>query len=80
MFTVELKINGSLIGHIYGRNMGQVTSGETKYEYDYYDVDRREQTKGELLFQREDGIRALVAAILSNEDKISRKNKQKKQS
>jgi len=72
MFTVEIKINGSLIGHIYGQNMGQVPSGKTRYEYDYYDVDRREKTKGELLFQREDGIRALVAAILSKEDKSSK--------
>jgi len=75
MFTVELKINGSLIGHIYGQNKGEDISGKTKYDYDYYDVDRREQTKGTLLFRREDGIRALIAAILTKEDNFSKKNR-----
>jgi hypothetical protein len=30
MFTVEIKINGSLVGHIYGRNVGY---NEAEHDY-----------------------------------------------
>ena len=66
MFTVEIKINGSMIAHIYGVNKGELPNGKTRYEYDYYDVEKRHTETAVINFQREDGIRKLIAAILSN--------------
>jgi hypothetical protein len=66
MFTVEIKVNGSLIGHIYGRNMSGDKDGKCWYNYEYYEPETRHVMKGTVPHKREDGIRALVTTILNH--------------
>lgn len=65
MFTIEIKINGNLIGHIYGRNMG-MKGEETQYVYEYYEPDTPKLIKGEVLHDRDAGIRPLICKILND--------------
>ena len=68
MFSVEIKINGSLIQHIYGHNEGLVEGGKrfdtSKYTYDVYDVEDHKLKKGEIIHDRSDGIGKLIGKIL----------------
>lgn len=66
MFTVEIKINGSLIGHIYGRNTGEYKGSKVKYDYEYYEPEEPGVRKGQVFHSRESGIRPLIAAILKD--------------
>jgi hypothetical protein len=68
MFTVELKINGALVGHVYGVNKGVAANGKTSYVYDYYDVGNRKITKGTVKHKRDDGLNKLIALILEDVD------------
>jgi hypothetical protein len=63
MFTVEIRINGSLIGHIYGHNEGE-NNGITKYSYEYYRPDSNKLVCGETFHKREAGIEKLIELIL----------------
>ncbi len=56
MFTAEIKVNGSMIGHIYGHNEGIVPEGkgETTYSWEYYRTGSRELKKGTTLHYREE--------------------------
>ena len=65
MFTVEIKINGSLIGHIYGHNEGHTDKGD-RYRYEYYETETRKIVNGEVTHPRRNGIRPLITAILSD--------------
>lgn len=74
MFTVEIKINGSLIGHIYGHNEGDSPDGKgDKYRYEYYEPETREVRNGNVVHRRSDGIRKLVAAILNDAEPKTKK-------
>lgn len=65
MFTFEIRINGSLIAHIYGRNLG--TKGpKSEYCYEYYQVENRELVEGKVKHAREDGIETLIQVILKD--------------
>jgi len=66
MFTVEIRINGTLIGHIYGRNMGRNPGGKTRYDYEYYEPELPNVRKGSVMHERDGGIRPLIAAILAD--------------
>lgn len=66
MFTIEIKVNGALIGHIYGRNTGEYEDGKTKYAYEYYEPEEPRIRKGHVLHQRDHGIRPLITAILKD--------------
>ena len=67
MFTVELKINGALIGHIHGQNITtESNSGECEYSYEYYDVQKKEINRGQVVHNRPDGIRNLIKIILED--------------
>jgi hypothetical protein len=66
MFTVEIKINGTMIGHIYGHNEGDLANGKCKYRYEYYEIEKRKVRNGMVEHARTDGIRQLVAAILND--------------
>jgi hypothetical protein len=69
MFTFEIRINGSLIGHIYGHNEARSDKeGRTEYSYEYYDVENRQTHKGTVFHRRNDGIRPLVTKILNDVD------------
>jgi hypothetical protein len=74
MFTIEIKINGSLIGHIYGRNTTaelycanpEKSTVEDYYKYEYYEPETRELIRGDIKHIRADGIRPLIIKILNN--------------
>lgn len=65
MFSVEIKINGSLIAHIYGHNTMKFNDrGETLYDYELYEVNsKRGLRKGFVNHRREDGIFELIKKI-----------------
>jgi len=73
MFTVEIKINGSLIGHIYGHNEGVDKNNNTEYTYEYYRPESRKLVNGKILFRREDGIENLICSILEDYSKKQKK-------
>ena len=64
MFTVEIKINGTLIGHVYGHNTGVKDRGETLYDWHYYSTEGGNVVKGKAHHKRENGINALVSEVL----------------
>jgi hypothetical protein len=66
MFTVELRVNGTMVSHIYGRNIAPACSGKHRYEYEYYEIERRQTHRGVVEHRRESGIRALIASILED--------------
>jgi len=68
MFTVEIKINGSLISHIYGHNEGDTANG-CKYRYEFYEVETRKVTNGFVVHPRQDGITELIKIILKDAKK-----------
>jgi len=68
MFTVEIKVNGALIGHIYGQNLGVELDGKTKYKYEYYEPGANKIVNGSVYCVREDGIRPLITTILNEID------------
>ena len=69
MFSVEIKINGNLIGHIYGVNKGLTVKGLTKYSYEYYDPEFHKIIKGNVKHHREAGIRPLITTIFKDMEK-----------
>lgn len=68
MFTVEIRINGSMIGHIYGHNEGDTADG-CKYRYEYYEPETRKLIKGNIEHKRSKGIRQLITQILNDIEK-----------
>lgn len=65
MFTVEIRINGSMISHIYGRNVSESqTSGKHVYDFEYYQPETRKIQKGQVEHNRSDGINSLISSIL----------------
>jgi hypothetical protein len=69
MLTVELKINGTLVGHIYGVNKGECPREDgygryTIYEYEYYEPGNKKLIDGTVFHKREDGLRKLIEIIL----------------
>ena len=65
MFTVEIKINGTMIKHIYGLNV----SGryECEYDVDIYDVQTRTVNHHKVTHNRSYGITKLIQLILEEE-------------
>ena len=66
MFTVEIRINGSMIGHIYGRNVGEVGKGKHEYHYEYYEPENRTVVKNTVVHDRKKSIRKLITTILND--------------
>lgn len=68
MFTVEIRINGSLVSHIYGLNTTHLHGFDPDhgdcYECQVYDVEKRASRDVSVRHHREDGINALVAKII----------------
>ena len=72
MFTVEIKVNGNLIAHVYGRRLGAVEKRNV-YEFEYYKVgDEPAITKGAVTRNYEDGMGKLLMKILREVDKCSK--------
>jgi hypothetical protein len=70
MFTAELKINGLLVGHLYGVNKGPVVSEQVNdlchYEYHYYDTESGTVVHGNLVYRQSNGLPALVSECLTD--------------
>jgi hypothetical protein len=66
MFSVEIKINGAMIIHIYGHNKGSNGAGKTLYDYEVYEVASRALAKGEVAHERSAGIAPLLVKILKD--------------
>ena len=69
MFTIEVRINGSLISHVYGRNTGTTPDKGDAYEYELYTPESRAVVKGVVHHRREEGINALAGKILTKHRK-----------
>ena len=78
MFTVEIKINGSMIGHIYGHNKADIANGVCRYEYEYYQPELRKMVCGEVTHARDDGIRELISMILNDVNKQEASERKKR--
>lgn len=65
MFSVEIKINGSMIAHIYGHNTMKFNdSGETIYDYELYEVNSKKGLReGFVAHKRGEGIFELIKKI-----------------
>lgn len=68
MFTMEVRINGTMICHIYGRNINHTNgkySGDTdKYSYELYQVESKKIRKGTVFHNRSKGILVLLKKII----------------
>lgn len=65
MFTLEIRINGTMLVHVYGHNEGEINdANQTKYRYELYRLDSREVVNGEVWHYRHEGIEPLIASIL----------------
>lgn len=68
MFSVEIKINGVLVSHIYGHNMLMRTHEDSYiYSYELYRPGKNTLSSGTVIHSREEGIEKLVQIILSKE-------------
>ncbi len=67
MLSVELKVNGVMVGHIYARNITSTEKlvGLNLYHCEYYRPETRKVSKGKVSHNREDGIEILVGKILT---------------
>lgn len=67
MFTIENRINGVLIGVLYGHNEGfgdDLTN--YRYSWHYHDIEAGTVKSGSITHRRADGLVALTAAILAD--------------
>lgn len=74
MFTVELKINGMLIGVIYGHNEGAARDPDDAsfydpdlclYTYSYFHCSDGRTVKGTITHRRSEGLEILASRILA---------------
>jgi len=69
MFTVEVRVNGTLIVHVYGRNVSGAPSGRpNEYHYDLVELsqDSRSAIDGRVSHVPDKGITELVRLILAD--------------
>lgn len=77
MFTIEIRINGTLVAHIYGRNLNKTPHGDFEYGYEYYSPELPSSViKGIVCHDRGKGINPLITKIL---DDVSKKQKHEKE-
>lgn len=70
VFTVEIKVNGTLVGHINGENVSDI-KGLSTYNYEYYEVDSiaLKLVNGRVKHNHKNGIRALIKKVLEDMEK-----------
>jgi len=68
MLTAEIKVNGSLIAHMYIVNEGSFDGENAKYRYEIYHPDDG-IIKGKMSHVRSDGALELIRLILEKERK-----------
>ena len=66
MITVEIRINGALIGHIYAVNERGASDGLCEYRYEYYEPDRGGLVTGKVKHERTKGAAELVKKLAAN--------------
>ena len=76
MLTVDLKINGDLIGHMYIVNVSHLLE-DSEYEYTIYDVAGRKCTTDFIEHKRSEGAWELVQRIINREKKKTKKKAKK---
>ena len=74
MFSVEVKINGILIGHLYGHNKGYMESDdlsdECLYSYEWFEPGTGKEVKrGNITHKRDDGMVKLLSKIFKKLEK-----------
>lgn len=75
MFSVEIRINSQLIGHIKGKRVTPIElemladESDSEYEYEYYDVESGVLVHGTVTHRRKDKIRRLINLILADAEK-----------
>jgi len=75
MFTVEIRINGNLISHIYGHNeeIDNLKNDLYKYSYRFYNAETGKLISGNINHKRDSGINKLVTLILNDVEKGKKK-------
>lgn len=69
MFSVEIRINGEMISHIYGHNIKHLKGDWFMYDYQFYsmDNDKKKFKQGTVKHRRnKDSINILIGKILSD--------------
>lgn len=76
MLTVEVRINGSLIGYVYCVNELMAPSGgECRYRYEYYEPERGKLTSGKVMHKQSHGAVALVKKLVDAVDSADRRQR-----
>jgi len=79
MFTAEIKINGTLIGHVYGRNLDETKNGRDHYTFEYYAPENPgDVVTGKVWHKYDDGMRKLLIKILQEVEKKCSTAKEKR--
>lgn len=64
MFTIELRVNSTLVGHVYGKRIKE--NGERRqYEYEYYEPEASEIAKHTIWSSKDAPLAVLVRDILT---------------
>lgn len=70
MFSVEIRINGNLVSHLYGQNMIDIDDDKKcRYRYVYHRVDKLDSTEGNVSHKHDDGIEKLLQIVLKDMEK-----------
>ena len=66
MFSVEIRVKGTLTHHIYGQNVGEVDDNANLYNYVLYCVEGHGVTSGTVQHVRKSGLTKLVKLIIDD--------------
>lgn len=69
MFTLEFRINGMLVGVVYGHNERDLSADTCEYSYHYHEVDKGNILSGHVVHVREDGLAKLCQKILTDAER-----------
>ena len=70
MFTVEIKFNGILAGHLYGhRTDEEQKNGKHEYKCHYYSLELQKVVKIKVRHDMKKGSRSLIAHVLTQLEK-----------
>ncbi len=67
MLTAELKANGAVVGLLYLRKEDERPDGFNTYLFRYHDIEVGKVVSGLVRHRLDDGLPALVGAVLSHE-------------
>ncbi len=70
MLSAEIKVNGTMVGHIYARNIStpailEAGVGLNMYHWEYYRPEQRSAKRGKVVHERQDGIESLIGKNLA---------------